>query len=112
MTMTRDEIITVLQTAAAYDNRKIDRVAVAAWMESAHRAGWTAGEAREAVHDHFANSTEYLMPGHVTERIRADRRFPRMLAESRALDAPPPASAAKRAAVMEMVRKLADKKAV
>ncbi|NEW49373.1 hypothetical protein GV792_04855 [Nocardia cyriacigeorgica] len=113
MTMTRDEIITVLQAAAAYDNRRIDGVMVAAWSESAHRAGWTAAAAVDAVHDHFAfTAGEYLMPGHITERIRAARRHAPPIAEVRELNAAPPASEAKRAAVMEMVRKLADKKAV
>ncbi|MGW6698821.1 hypothetical protein [Nocardia sp. NPDC055049] len=110
--MTRDDIITVLQTAGAYDNRKIDRVMIAAWSESARRAGWSVGDAVDAVHEHFANTTAYLMPGHITERIRAERRHAPPIAEVRAIDPPPPASEEKRAAVMEMVRKLADKKAV
>lgn len=110
--MTRDDIITVLQAAAAYDNRKIDRVMIAAWSESARRAGWNAAAAVDAVHEHFANSVAYLMPGHITERLRADSRHAPPIAEVRAIDPPPPASEDKRAAVMAMVRKLADKKAV
>jgi hypothetical protein len=111
--MNRDQVIELLQVAHAYDNRKIDAIMVAAWSESARRARWTAHEATEAVHEHFAHTPgTYLMPGHVTERVRASRRQPAPVAELRALDPAPPASAEKRAEVMRMIRELADKKSV
>ena len=111
--MDRDEVIALLQVANGYDNRKIDGIAVAAWSESARRARWTLAEAVDAVHEHYANAPrEYLMPGHVTERVRAARRHPAPMSEVRALDPPPPASPERRAEVMAMVRELANRKAV
>jgi hypothetical protein len=111
--MTRDEILELLQVAHAYDNRKADSIMVAAWSESARRARWTYHEAVDAVHEHFAKTHGvYLMPGHVTERVRASRRHPAPMSEIRALDPPPPASEKRRAEVMRMVSELANKKAV
>jgi hypothetical protein len=111
--MNRDEIIELLQVIHAYDNRKIDGITVAAWSESARRARWTVREATEAVHEHFANTPgTWLMPGHVTERVRASRRQPAPIDELRALEPAPPASPEKRAAVMDMVRQLAERKSV
>ncbi|MGW5387164.1 hypothetical protein [Nocardia sp. NPDC003963] len=111
--MTRDEVIDLLQAAHAYDNRKVDRIMLAAWSESAARARWSFAAALDAVHEHFAHTPgTYLMPGHVTERIRQTRRQPAPIDELRALDPPPPASAEKRAEVMRLVRELADRKSV
>jgi len=59
-----------------YDKRKPGVADVAAWTEAAHRANWTLREARDAVLAHFAYTTDYLMPGHVTARIQAERRQP------------------------------------
>jgi hypothetical protein len=111
--MNRDEVIELLQAIQIYDSRKFDALVVAAWSESAQRARWTLREALEAVHEHFANTAGvYLMPGHVTERVRAARRHPAPVAELRALDPPPPAGPDHRAEVMALVRQLADRKAV
>ncbi|MET8648503.1 hypothetical protein [Nocardia aurea] len=112
--MTRDEVLELLQVANGYDNRKIDNIMAACWSESARRARWTFHEAVDAVHEHFASGKprEYLMPGHVTEHVRASRRYPAPMSEIRALDPPPPASEEKRAEVMRMVAEFANKKAV
>ncbi|MBF6515561.1 hypothetical protein IU421_14910 [Nocardia cyriacigeorgica] len=111
--MNRDQVIDLLMAAKAYDNRKIDEVMVMAWSESARRARWDYPAAVDAVHEHFANTPgAYLMPGHITERIRAMRRHPAPIAELRALDPAPPASEEKRAEVMRLVRELADRKSV
>lgn len=72
--MTRDEIIQVLQAAGAYDNRRAAAATVASWTEAAHRGRWTLDEALEAVHAHYAERTDWLMPGHITERIKATRQ--------------------------------------
>lgn len=112
--MERDDVLKLLQIIHAYDGRKIDGLAVAAWMESSRRAGWTFALAEDAIHEHFAQTSgAWLMPGRVTERIRASRRQPASVAEQRVLDAPPPASEERRAEVMAMfVRKIADRKSV
>lgn len=110
--MNRDEVVNLLQAICVYDGRKLDALVVAAWTEAATRGRWTFPDALEAVHEHYAKSTAWLMPGHVTELIRAAKRQPAPIAELRALDAPPPASDERRAEVMELVRKLADRKSV
>lgn len=110
--MNRDEVVNLLQAICVYDGRKLDGLVVAAWTESATRARWTFADALEAVHEHYAKSTAWLMPGHVTELIRAAKRQPAPVEELRALDAPPPASPERRAELMEQIRKLADRKSV
>jgi hypothetical protein len=60
----------------AYDNRKPGDATVVAWMESARRGRWTFDAAREAILDHYATSTDYLRPGHITQYIRNKRQLP------------------------------------
>jgi hypothetical protein len=88
--MTRDEIVDLLTAIAAYDKRKPDPTAVLAWGEAASRGRWTLPEALEAVHSHFSESTEYLMPGHITQRVRDARRDRQMRDAVRAIEPPPP----------------------
>lgn len=78
---TTDDAIDLLTLAAAYDRRTIGQGDVHAWHDAATRAGWTRDAAFEAVKAHYATSTAWLMPGHVTDRIRADRRQPPPLRE-------------------------------
>lgn len=88
MTLDDSQIKIVLAAAMSYDNRKLPGVANrAAWVEAARRANWTLDAAVEAVHQHYAVNTEFLMPGHITQLIRAERRQPAPFA------APPPAPA-------------------
>ncbi|MEJ9078830.1 hypothetical protein WKY82_10450 [Gordonia malaquae] len=88
MTLDRDQVIDLLTVIAAYDRRSIGEGDIAAWAESARRAGWRFDDAVNAVHDHFADSSRWLMPGHVTERIRLARRQPAPAADVLALDKP------------------------
>lgn len=74
--MTEDEIRGLLAAAMAYDNRRPGDANVAAWMESARRERWTFADALEAIHAHYARSAQFVMPGHVTELIRQERRQP------------------------------------
>jgi hypothetical protein len=69
--MTEHEIRLLLAAAMAYDNRNPGQAAVLAWQEAAARARWTFAEAIDAVHAHYAESTAFLMPGHITQRLRA-----------------------------------------
>lgn len=71
--MTHNEIVDLLSVIAAYDNRNPSHAAVLAWSASAELGRWTTSEALTAVHAHFATSTAFLMPAHITERIRAAR---------------------------------------
>lgn len=70
----------------SYDNRKPGDGNIMAWQESSVRGRWTFEEAREAVFEHFANSTEYLRPAHVTQHIRAQRQLP---LPAKLIEAPP-----------------------
>lgn len=72
--MTEAEIKRLLAAAMAYDNRKPGQAAVLAWQEAARRREWTFEEALDAIHEHYASSTAFLMPAHVTEGIDASRR--------------------------------------
>jgi len=107
----REQVIDLLTIASAYDNRKPDETAVYAWHEAATRERWTWEEAREAVLDHYARSSEWLMPGHVTRWIKSRRQLHPPVSELQ-LEAAPPASEATRRRVMELVRQLSARKSV
>lgn len=77
MTLTDPEVRLLLGHAMAYDNRKVPGDANrAAWAEAARRANWTLPAAIEALHQHYATSSEFVMPGHITALIKAERRQP------------------------------------
>lgn len=75
------EVKALLVVAMSYDNRKPGEATVAAWREAAARGRWSFGEAREAIHQHYAESTDFLMPAHITATIRAARRQPAPVAQ-------------------------------
>jgi hypothetical protein len=70
------EVRAILAAAMAYDNRRPGEANIAAWTEAAARGRWTFESALEAVHSHYATSTEFLMPGHITAKVRATQRQP------------------------------------
>lgn len=74
--LNQEQVAALLVVAMAYDNRKPGDATVAAWTEAAHRGKWRFGPAREAIHAHYATSTTFLMPGHITERLKVESRFP------------------------------------
>lgn len=87
--MTEDEVRKLLVVAMSYDNRKTPGQAnVMAWCEAAGRGRWDFASALEAVHGHYSEATEFLMPGHITARIRKARQLPASL-ERRAIEAAP-----------------------
>lgn len=71
--MTETEVRALLAAAVAYDNRRPSKANITAWEEAANRARWTFQAALDAIHDHYAESTAFLMPGHVTARIAENR---------------------------------------
>lgn len=71
--MTRNDVVDLLSAITAYDNRNATAETVMAWTKSAELGRWTLPEALDAVHEHFATSTEFLMPAHVTTRVKASR---------------------------------------
>lgn len=74
--MTQQEIRQLYAMVMSYDNRKLSEANLRAWWEQSHRNRWTLHEAIEAVQQHHAESSAFLMPAHVTELIRAKRRVP------------------------------------
>lgn len=104
--MTEAEVRQLLAVAMSYDNRKPGQANVAAWKEVADRARWNFDEALDALHQHYAESTDFLMPGHITQRIREKRRQP---PPSNLIEAPPkpPADPAHiRAVIAELADRL------
>lgn len=124
MPLTPDQINALLQTAARYDRRTIGPSDIDAWLQASHIGRWATRQdlpdgtwqwsphlAEAAIHRHFATSTAWLMPAHVTELVAAERRIqtPAALALP---PAGPPASQATREAVAAAVAALADRKAI
>jgi hypothetical protein len=105
--LTRNEVVDLLTAISAYDKRKPDNASILAWGKSAELGRWTFPEALDAVCEHFANSTEYLMPAHVTARVKATRQDRTMRAEALALEAAPvdPVAAARVTAAVEQLAK-------
>lgn len=104
--MNLDEIIELLQIVTSYDNRNVDPYMEASWLDAAHMARWTAHDANSAVRQHFANSTEWIMPGHITAIIRQKRSGPAPFEEVMALPKAPPASEGVRARLRNGWREL------
>ncbi|MGP6175391.1 hypothetical protein [Corynebacterium sp. A21] len=72
--MTREEVTLFLAQIQAVDNRTITAETVTAWHDAATRQKWTMDYAVEGMRRHFSESTDWLMPGHITQRIRTIRR--------------------------------------
>ncbi len=87
--MTHDEIVDLLTAISAYDKRKPDRAAILAWGKSSELGRWTFMEALDAVHGHFSEDPAYLMPAHITARVKAVRQDRAMRNEARAIEAGP-----------------------
>jgi hypothetical protein len=72
--MDKHQMIDLLSMVAAFDKRKVGQTEVEAWFMAVGKLN--LDDARQAVAEHFATSTDYLMPVHVAQgvkRIRADR---------------------------------------
>ncbi len=110
--MDRDEIVQLLQVVQGYDSRNIDGLMVNNWLRVSQIGRWTLATAVEAVHQHFTSSTDWLMPGHITKRVRDAARQPAPVSEVLAVGGPPPASAETRERVLRLVRELAERKSI
>lgn len=84
--MTEQEIRKLLAVLMGYDNRKPGAANILVWMEQARRNAWTYAEAEDAVHTYHetADKRPFMMPGHVSDLIRA-RRAERGRQERRAI---------------------------
>ena len=74
MSLHRNQVIKLLQLAGSYDSRNPAQSMILAWEESATRGRWTFDEASEAIKNHYSNSTDFIMPGHITQLVRAARQ--------------------------------------
>ncbi len=74
--MTEDEVIDLLSIVTAYDKRTVGQGELHAWADAARRGRWTFELASEAVKNHYAESADWIMPAHVTQRIKALRSEP------------------------------------
>ncbi len=102
--MNEQDVRAVLATAMAYDNRKPGEANIAAWMEAADRGRWTYEDAIEAVHQHYATSTQFLMPGHITAVVRARLQLPAPAREVARLEAARPAEEETRSRLSALIR--------
>jgi hypothetical protein len=78
---TGDQVLQLLQLAAAYDRRTVGHVEKAAWCSAAEIGGWSYEEAAAVIRTHQATSREYLTPAHITTGIRSMRRRARLSEE-------------------------------
>jgi hypothetical protein len=94
----------VLAAAASFDKRTVGDADAVAWSSALHHLD--PADCIRAVADHYARTTEYLMPAHIRARAREIIRE-RQDRESttRGLPTGPPASAATRAEVRAAVRR-------
>jgi hypothetical protein len=97
VTMSTDDVVDLLSAITAYDNRNASAANVLAWAKAAELGRWTLPEALDAVHAHFAESTDFLMPAHITTRVKATRQDRALRQQQAELEAAPvdPAAAAR-----------------
>lgn len=82
--MTEPETRMILSQVSAVDNRRLTDAVVMMWYTIF--AGYTYGEVKWAVLQHFRTSTDYLMPAHITEIIHLKRLEYRMMNPSARID--------------------------
>lgn len=87
--LSHDQVVDLLTAVSAYDNRKPNPASILAWGKAAEIGRWTLREALDAVHAHFSEDTDYLMPAHVGNRIRVARQDRTLRETGRELTAPP-----------------------
>lgn len=105
--LTDEEVRAILAVAMGYDNRRPGELNVAAWSEASSRGRWTLGEAIEAVHEHYTNKRDFLMPADVTDFIRSKRRHEPYPGELQIEMAPPADVERVKAVVAEVADALA-----
>jgi hypothetical protein len=104
--MNPTEAKVLLGMASIVDNRKPDENAAVGWAAMLHDL--TLADCQEAVRQHFQESTEWLMPAHIRDRVRKIRAR-RVHDGKHLLDTPPPDLSVEqwRDWRAEMVRRLA-----
>lgn len=102
-------MVQLLQVVQGYDNRTVDGATVSVWSKAAQIGRWSYDAAVEAVHQHYASSTDWLMPAHITRRVRDAARQPAPASEVLQIGGPPPASEETRAWAKKQVEKQIEK---
>jgi hypothetical protein len=115
--MTPADASRLLAIAAAFDRRTVGEADAVAWADAL--TGLDPRECAEAVRAHFRETTDYLMPAHVRERVRVahrqqrDRRHnERVFAEIEAAKETAIQPAVMRERVRELVEGIADQKGI
>lgn len=105
--MTADEVVDLLTLMASYDRRTVGKADVAAWQQVVGDLPF--GDCEQAVIAHYRDSTDWLMPAHVRQRVKA-MRADRVARSVPAAPGPELADQPGRyaAAIREGVRRLAD----
>jgi hypothetical protein len=70
--VTRNEVIDLLTLIASFDRRTAGKTDVAAWQATVGDLAWP--DAQAAVVEHYRESTEWLMPAHIRQRVAAMRQ--------------------------------------
>ena len=105
--MTIDETIDLLTAAAAFDRRTVGKADAVAWHTVV--GDLPLDDCLAAVRGHYTDTTDWLMPAHVRQRVKAMRRD----RIDRAIPAAPPAEVADapgryKAALEAGIRRIAD----
>ena len=109
--MTIEETIDLLTAAAAFDRRTVGKADAVAWHTVVGDLAFV--DCLVAVRGHYTDTTDWLMPAHVRQRVRAMRRD----RIDRAIPAAPPAEVADapgryKAALEAGIRRIADGRSV
>lgn len=72
--MTEQEIRRLLAVIVSFDGRVVGEPEIVVWKRVADSQNWSLDDALTAVVDYFGTETGWLMPGHITQRIRETRR--------------------------------------
>lgn len=109
--MTPSEATVILSAAAAVDNRIITEVTAREWADALK--GLELDECLEALRLFRRTATiEYLMPGHIRERVRIARDYAAMrLVATRGIEKPIPPAGQARAYTERIKAELAAKRA-
>jgi hypothetical protein len=102
-----NDVVDLLSAVTAYDTRNATPATILAWTEAGNRSRWTYQEALDAIHAHYAESTEFVMPAHVTARIRAVRQDASLRAEGDRQIGQAPANPAAAARIQQITDELA-----
>lgn len=108
--MSRDDVAALLQIAATYDNRNIDDAVINAWLGTARDGRWTYELAVAAIRHHYTEQTAWIMPGHITQFIRNERRKPAPASEVIGELEGPKSTSAGREAAMRVFLSMVGKK--